>query len=166
MHPLHTAVAALTLTATAGVQAAPKDCLAPAEAEALVIVLLPNLATAIGQRCTATLPANATLRGGLAPLVARWRADAAGSAALAATAVGKLGGGGTEAADNAEALAMMSGSLTADVARSINPKTCVDVDRIVANLAPLPTRNLAGLFVSVFRAAGKGGITVCEAARP
>lgn len=167
------AIAAAALaSATLGEAAARDQCLTRAETTALVSVVLPDVATVLGARCAPSLPSDATLRAGLAPLVARWRLEATASRPLAAGALAKITGQRDGPVDGDAVLWAIGHKTRRDVIKSVSPATCVFADEMLTLLAPLPSVNLSGLAVLILRqiggAHGEGspGNGICPDGRP
>lgn len=163
-----TLAALLALATSTTAEAARRPCLPPAEAEALVTVLLPDFLTAVAKRCATALPANATLRGGLDPLVARWRGEATGLEASAAAAVTKMGGGEAGAIEPAALLTVLRSGLIDELVKDVKAADCPKIDRAITLAAPLPARNLAGLFIMAAQLGGgrTRDLDICRAPTP
>ena len=152
--------------ATAAQSATPR-CVPPAELEALAVVLLPDAVQAVGLKCATSLPATATLRSGLTPLVTRWREEAPAAMAGAAAAISRFGSAKISAADAPAMLTMMRGMMIDEMIDDVSPATCAKVERAITLAAPLPARNVAGLFVMAAQLGGRStrGIELCPEPR-
>lgn len=171
---------ALALVAQAGVAAAqppapPPACLAPAEFTALATYTLPGAVTAIAERCTTTLPADAFLRTGAGDLAARYRLSSeaawpgAKAAFLKVSAAVDPASAGLIGAMPDQALRGLVGSLfSGTIAAHVRLDDCGTIDRALALLAPLPpeaTAELIGVAVGLGTRGGPahiGQITICS----
>jgi hypothetical protein len=131
-----------------------KPCLTPGEAQALITAVMPDVFQQIGRTCSSALPENATLRGGLPPLMARYRAPADLAWPQALAALGKLGGKDVEGVDPRLLRPMMGPMMASAIVENIKPSDCPTIDRAVQLLSPLPPANTAGLVV-LFAELGK-----------
>lgn len=165
MHGLSMMMAGLALASAAGAEAANATCVPAAQAEALAIVLLPDAVDAVAQTCAATLPPTATLRAGVAPIVARWRAEGAAAMPDAAAAVSHFMDGALKGGDPAALLSLMRTTMIGSFVKDLKPGACADLDRAVALASPLPARNIAGLFVMLAQsgASGSSDLPICKA---
>lgn len=142
------ALLALTMTATT-VQAQPRPCITEAEGEALFQVMLPDVIREMGRVCTA-LPANSFLRQPSATFLARVQAGVAPATPAAQGGIRKLlGPQGAALADSPFAISTARAIFVPLAAQQIKPADCPGLDKIVTNLAPLPPRNLAAVFVAL-----------------
>ncbi|MEN2784897.1 hypothetical protein ACFOKI_15330 [Sphingomonas qilianensis] len=138
----------LSLAASTAQAAAP--CITQPEAESLVITLLPDLIEAAGQSCAASLPPEATLRMGLAPTIARYRAAAPAVLPQVTSAIAKLVGSNMAGIDPALLRPLISTVVAPLLATEIEAADCPQIDRAVTLLAPLPARSVAGIAVLLF----------------
>jgi hypothetical protein len=157
----------LALAATAAQGATP--CLSEPEAEGLVITLLPDMLDAVGTTCAPSLPSSATLRAGLVPMVARYRAEGLAAQPQASTAFAKLIGNDMQGLDPELMRPMITALIAPMLAKEIKPADCPKVERIVTLLGPLPARNLAGITVLLFTLGTQGKrdkppFTICPVA--
>lgn len=127
--------------------AATEPCLTTAEVETLGVALLPDLLEGVASSCAAALPPGATLRAGLPPLLARYRAAAFSATDGAARALGKAMQKELKGAPPAAALPLVRAVIAAELTKSLKPVDCPKYDRAIGLLAPLPPGNIAGLFV-------------------
>ena len=150
-------------------QAAVTPCLSEPEAEAVMVTVLPDIIDAVGKACSAALPPEATLRGGLATLVGRYRAEAPAAWPLAKGGLAKFMGDQLPGVDP-DVLRPLVGALIGPVvAKDIKPGDCPKVERVVGLLSPLPARNTAGIVVMLFTLGtqgkpGKAPFTICPVA--
>ncbi|MFC3580717.1 hypothetical protein [Sphingomonas hylomeconis] len=164
-HTIRTAASLwLALAATTAQAATP--CLTQPEAEGLVITLLPDMLDAVGQGCAASLPPEATLRAGLQPLVARYRADGPAVLPQTKTAFAKLIGQGVEGVDPDLMRPVITAMIAPMLAKEIKPADCPKVERMVTLIGPLPARNVAGIAVLLFTLGsdakpGRSPFTIC-----
>jgi hypothetical protein len=131
-------------------------CLSEPEAEALMITLLPDVINAAGTACAASLPPQATLRGGLPALIGRYRAEAPTVWPQARTALGKVMGEEMKGVDPELMRPLIGAMMAPMLAKEIKPADCPKVDRVVSLLSPLPARNTAGILVLLFTLGTQG----------
>ncbi|HEX4693747.1 hypothetical protein [Sphingomonas sp.] len=142
-----------------------KPCLTEAEAQAVFLAVAPDVMKAVAQKCEPSLPAAATLRGGLAAFLAPYDAAAAAAWPQAMPAIAKMAGPEAKGMDPALMKPMMGPMIGAMAGDAVKPKDCTTIDRAVTLLAPLPPANVAGLVVLAFSKAsakdGKAPFTIC-----
>jgi hypothetical protein len=164
-----TAVMWLGLTATAAqaAETAPPPCQTHAEANAFFTAVLPDILGGIGKTCSTVLPENATLRGGLPSLLARYQAPADAAWPPAMTVFAKIGGKELKGVDPKLLRPLIGPMMGNMIAEDVKPADCPKVDRIATLLAPLPSTNLAELVVlfAEFGTSGKkdSPFTICPA---
>ncbi len=140
---------AVTLSATAHAQQPARPCISEAEGEALFQVMLPDVIREMGRICAA-LPPRSFLRQPGAAFMARINAGVAPAMPAAQGGIRKLlGPQGAALADSQFAIPMARAVFVPLAAQAIKPADCPGLDRIVSNLAPLPPRNLAAVFVAL-----------------
>jgi hypothetical protein len=139
-------------TAQAATEAQP--CLTEAEAQSLITAVLPDVFQQVGRTCSSVLPENATLRGGLPPLVARYQAPADLAWPQALAAFGKIGGKDMAGIDPRLLRPMMGPMIAGAIAQDIKPRDCPTIDRAIGLMSPLPPANTAGLIVLIASVAG------------
>lgn len=161
------ATAAVIGTLAGTPAAAESACMTPGEARALIAGMMPDLLKATSDRCAATLPAEATLRGGLDPLLVRLRHEAAPSRLLAGVAATKMLGDTARDVSTGTKLAIIGEIFTKEITNTIKPQDCRTIDRAVALMAPLPLDNLAGLVVLMLQDQKPSAqFDICREARP
>lgn len=148
----HTVLAAaalwLGLFATTA-QAQQRACITDAEGEALFQVMLPDMIREMSRICV-NLPPRSFLRQPPAAFLSRIQAGVGPATAAAQGGIRKLlGPQGGALADSQFAIPMARAVFVPLVAQEIKPADCPGLDRIVGNLAPLPPRNLAAVFVAL-----------------
>lgn len=130
-------------------QAQQRACITEAEGEALFQVMLPDVIREMGRVCAA-LPAGSFLRQPGAAFMARVQAGVGPATPAAQGGVRKLlGPQGAALADSPFAIPTARAIFVPLMAQEIKPTDCPGLDRIVSNLAPLPPRNLAAVFVAL-----------------
>lgn len=139
-------------TAQAATEAQP--CLTEVEAQSLITAVLPDVFQQVGRACSNVLPENATLRGGLPPLVARYQAPADLAWPQAVAAFGKIGGKDMAGIDPRLLRPMMRPMIAGAIAQDIKPRDCSTIDRAIGLMSPLPPANTAGLIVLIASVAG------------
>jgi hypothetical protein len=142
------------MAATTAQAAEAQPCLTEAEAQSLITAVLPDVFQQVGRSCSAVLPENATLRGGLSPLVARYQAPADLAWPQAMAAFGKIGGKDMVGIDPKLLRPMMGPMIAGVIAQDIKPRDCATIDRAIGLMSPLPPANTAGLIVLLASVAG------------
>jgi hypothetical protein len=142
------AALALGLVATTA-QAQQRACITQDEGEALFQVMLPDVIREMGRVCVA-LPAGSFLRQPSATFMTRIQAGVGPATPAAQGGIRKLlGPQGAALADSPFAIPTARAIFVPMAAQEIKPADCPGLDRIVSNLAPLPPRNLAAVFVAL-----------------
>ncbi|APR53415.1 hypothetical protein CA238_03465 [Sphingomonas koreensis] len=142
--------AGLAASSAASGQSA-RPCLTGNEAEALFQVMLPDMIREMGRVCTA-LPANAFLRQPSAAFMARINAGVAPAMPAAQGGIRKLlGPDAGFIAESQFAIPAVRAIIAPAIAQEVKPADCPGLDKIVTNLAPLPPRNLAGVFAALLQ---------------
>jgi hypothetical protein len=170
------ALAAFALPTQAVAQKA-SECLSPVEAQSLLVVALPDIVSAISDKCKTVVGPKAYLTRSGADLVARYRASGTESWPAARKAISKMVGAEAkllEALPDEAMRGFFSAGVTAAVAGDIKPDTCGDIDRGISALAPLPPENIASLIGLILEmesrrkskdgAKAKGPLNICPAA--
>lgn len=127
-------------------------CVTEPEARALALAMSPSVLRQVADICARTLPPTAFLRASGREMLGRY--DAAGAAAMpaAGAALGRIMGPQAQAlADSGMLGPMMVGMIGPVIASDVKPESCPAVDRVLADLAPLPPANAAGLFVTILQ---------------
>jgi hypothetical protein len=176
MKMLIKAGAALALTSLPlAVQAqAQASCVSRAEATALFAYVLPEVTTAIRDKCTATLPPSSFLASGSPDLIGRFRANADGQWPLAKSAMLKMmaeeepdGARIMQAMPDEGLRALFNTAFTIGMTDMIKAKDCVTIDRFAQTLAPLPAPNMVELLILFFEMGSaqdkKSPIAICKA---
>jgi hypothetical protein len=146
-----------------------KPCLTEAEAQAVFLAVAPDVVRSVAQKCGPSLPAEATLKGGMSSFLAPYDAAAATSWPQAMPAIAKMAGPDMKGLDPAAMKPLIGPLIGGMAADKLTPKDCVTIDRVVTLLAPLPPANVAGLVVlaaSGTSKSGKAPFTICPAATP
>jgi hypothetical protein len=158
------------LAATTAQATEVKPCLTDAEAQAVFLAIAPDVIKSVAQKCTPSLPADATLNGGLAKFTAPFDAAAATAWPTALPAMGKMAGTDMKGIDPTALKPMMGPMVGAMAADKLKPADCTTIERAVTLLAPLPPANVAGLVVLLADAGMKGEkkppFTICPAVMP
>jgi hypothetical protein len=150
------------------VAATADTCLTRDEAKGLGLFILPDVIVALRDKCRAALPANAYLNG--AESSERFRSESMRRWPQARNAFEKMGGGGTPMLDilgDDAVRKLLSGTITAGIAKDVKPKSCAGADKMLSALAPLPVSNFDMLIDSFFLLGlgGKdekaGGFKIC-----
>ncbi|HEY0622105.1 hypothetical protein [Sphingomonas sp.] len=142
--------AGLAASSAASAQSA-RPCLTGNEAEALFQVMLPDMIREMGRVCS-TLPPQSFLRQPSAAFTARINAGVAPAMPAAQAGIRKLlGPEGQFIADSQFAIPAVRAIVAPAIAQEVKPADCPGLDKIVANLAPLPPRNLAAVFAALLQ---------------
>ena len=186
---LRTALAITLALVPSALRAAEPPCLTTAEFAALAGYALPSTIEAVTRRCSATLPADAFLRTGADPLVARYAQARPVAWPGAKAAFIKLGTGADAGAGKLMLLLpdqtlqqVVDGAIQAKIADAMPVDRCGAANRLLQLLAPLPPENTAELIAlavglgvgadkagapSTLASAGRlGKITVCPMEMP
>lgn len=147
-------------------------CVSQPEAEALIVSVAPELIADVGRICATSLPPNALLRQPGGPLIDRYRAEAELAWPQGRGAIAKVTGPDIASLLGGNlARPLLATLVTPVLTKSIEPRDCNALDRIVTLAQPLPPRNLAGLLVSVLqlvdarriKKGGKPTLPICQA---
>ena len=185
---LRSALAIALTLAPAALSAAEPPCLTTAEFAALAGYALPASIDGVAQRCNAVLPADAFLRTGSGPLVARYAQARPAAWPGAKAAFFKLGNLDPTAGRLLQLLPdealrqVVDAAIQAKVADSVPADRCGSANRLLQLLAPLPPENTAELIAlavglgagadkvaapaTVAHAGRLGKITVCSMEAP
>ncbi|QDX25403.1 hypothetical protein FPZ54_04760 [Sphingomonas suaedae] len=137
------------VAASTTAQAQTRPCLTDGEAEALFQVLLPDMVSEMGRVC-ATLPPSAFLRRPNPAFAARLQSGVTPALPAARSGIAKLLGPQMQGlAESQFVIPALKVLIVPVAAQQIEANDCPKLDKIVANLAPLPPRNLAGVFVGL-----------------
>lgn len=140
--------AALWMGAASQAAAQPAKCVAPADAEALIIIMMPDLIGQLNAKCHSTLPDTAFLKQGAMDYADKYRAEAEAAWPGAKRAVSVLGGDEIQPMlDTEMAKSMVPAMMAPIVIGELKTADCPMADRALALIEPLPPRNAAGLFI-------------------
>lgn len=159
--------AGLAASTAASAQSA-RPCLTDSEAEALFQVMLPDVMRELGRVC----PQQRFLRQPSAAFMARINAGVAPAMPAAQGGIRKLlGPEGQFIAESQLAIPAVRSIVVPAIAQQIQPADCPGLDKIVANLAPLPPRNLAAVFAALLQLSQNDEkraprLPICPMARP
>ncbi|MEM8918889.1 MAG: hypothetical protein AAGE37_08525 [Pseudomonadota bacterium] len=136
----------------AAVAAEKGSCVPPEKAEALITYLLPGSLKAVGTKCSATLPATASLLQVDSEQFARYQ-DASDQAwPDAQDVIGLLAGEDLpEGMDMNAFRPMIDAMIPAMVTQQLKPKDCPTIERVYNLLEPLPSANVASLTVMLIQ---------------
>jgi hypothetical protein len=159
-------LAALLLTlAPLAAQAAEPPCLTSAEFSALSVYALPSIITGTGERCAASLPADAWLKRNGGQLAARYASGKAAAWPQAKAAFFKFSAGTAngEATNMLKSLPdtslqpMLDALIAGMVGQQVPPERCGAISRLVQLLSPLPPENTAELIALAAGLGAKSG---------
>jgi len=141
------AVCLFAASTTAMAQTQERPCISPAQNEALVAYALPNLIGALETRCARSLPGTAFLGTRSTALQKKLEPQAERAWPRARDTAQKLAGTRLPVDSRFESVARaaLAPAAAAMIARSFDAERCRIADRLLAELAPLPPENLAGV---------------------
>ena len=145
------AVLAMTPMVASATAHAAAPCITSEEFGSLAQFAMPSIVEGARQRCLNTLPATAFLRTGAAAMEQRYRQGSAQAWPRAKAAFLKIGNTGKDTDLLFAAMPDSGLQSTIDtvvqglVVSQLPPDQCATVDRLLADLAPLPARNTADL---------------------
>lgn len=140
----------LALSAAVPPQSA-APCLTDPEAQAMVLVALPDILRETGQLCGARLPATSPIRQESA-LIGRYQAAADQSWPAARGAIVKLSDPAADILLQSDyARPLLTSIIVPLIVGRVATRDCGTIDRLVTNLAPLPPRNTASIVVTTLR---------------
>ncbi len=155
---------ATAATGAHAAQEAAKPCVPTVEAEALFLLIAPELLRSAGAGCAAVLPAGSLLRSPSPAFLAKYESEVDGAWPLAKEAIVKISGPEARAAMESEAAKPLVISMMAPLlVGKIKPADCGAIERVLGYLEPLPARSMSGLLVTIAEIAqrdkpkGQGG---------
>lgn len=141
------ALLALTACANAPAQGT-QACVTPAEAEALVLFVAPELIRQAGARCANALPPTALLRRSGGPFLSRYEAETDAAWPQAKAALSRLTAPqAIQLLDSAFAAPIVASLIAPMVVGNIDAADCPRIERAANLVQALPPRNVAGLIV-------------------
>ncbi len=141
------ALLALAACANAPAQGTPA-CVTPAEAEALVLFVAPELIRQAGARCANALPPTALLRRTGGPFLSRYEAETDAAWPQAKAALSRLTAPqAIQLLDSAFAAPIVASLIAPMVVGNIDAADCPRIERAANLVQALPPRNVAGLIV-------------------
>lgn len=158
------------LAAPAAQAATASACITRTEVHAMVGYFLPTLVRSAVTTCTPHLPADAYLVARAPNLAAELESGQDAAWPLAKAAFLKMGGGkdmGPVAKmPDAVLRPFVEAAIEGELAPSIKPETCADIDRVAATLEPMPAANTVNLITEILNLAGRkdNKIPVCQPA--
>lgn len=125
----------------------PRPCITPAENEALVAYVMPDLIDALESRCASSLPSRTFLGTRSAALQKKLEPQADRAWPRARNAAQRFAGTRLPADTRFESVAKaaLAPAAATLIARGFDGDQCRMADRLLAELAPLPPENLAGV---------------------
>ena len=135
---------AATALPTAAIAQTPRPCVSVAENESVVGYILPSLVDKLATRCGAASP---YLRANAPRLAAALQPGSEASWAAARVAAQRVSGQSIPSGGTAGRIAQaaLGPALAEGIAGGFETKNCGAVDRLMAQLAPLPTKNLTAV---------------------
>jgi len=136
-------------------------CMTRAEANALIIVAMPDAIEGTRNKCASTLPASSFLSSQGPALVSRYRQSGTGNLDLARAAFLKMAG--EDKSDEAKIFAAMpeealrgllGTAFAVAIANDVKVADCPNIDRFIAALSPLPPSNVAEIITGLIAIAG------------
>jgi hypothetical protein len=141
---------AMALAASAVAQTSGKPCLTSGEAQAIVMVSLPDSVVVLQSRCRPNLPATSPLVQSGAVVAARWRVEAETAVDDATRAIDKVSRLPLSSIIGADASRKSVQQL---ISREISTRlalgNCAAASEIVDGLSPLPARNVARIILGL-----------------
>lgn len=144
------AAAVLAIAAALATPAeAQRNCVTPAEAEALTLVALPEVMLEAGRVCAANLPATSLLRQPGSAFIAKFRTEADRAWPAARGAIAKVvDPSAAPLLESGYARPFLTSLLVPQLLGRVELRDCGTIDRLVKLLSPLPPRNVAGVVVT------------------
>lgn len=128
------------------------SCVPPEKAEALITYILPGSLKAVGTKCSATLPATASLLQVDSEQFARYQYASDQAWPDAQDVIGLLAGEKLPEGIDLNALKpMVDAMIPAMLIQEIKPKDCPTIERVYNLLEPLPSTNVASLTVMLIQ---------------
>lgn len=136
-----------TASTAAAAQTNARPCITPAENEAVVAYVLPDLIAALETRCARSLPAKSFLAARSDALERKLQPQADRAWPRARDAAQRFAGSNLPVDGRFEniAKAAIAPAAALAIARGFDAERCGIADRLLAELAPLPPANLAGV---------------------
>lgn len=124
------------------------SCVTPAEAEALVLFVAPELIRQAGARCATALPPGALIRRTSGPFIARYEAETANAWPQAKAALSRLTAPqAIQLLDSSFAAPLVASLIAPMVVGNVDAADCPRIERAATLVQALPPRNVAGLVV-------------------
>lgn len=137
------------LAAIASPAQAQRNCVTPAEAEALTLVALPEVILEAGRVCGPSLPATSLLRRPTGAFIAKFQAEADRAWPAARTAIAKVvDPSAAPLLESGYARPLLTSLIVPQLLGRVEARDCSTIDRLVRLLSPLPPRNVAGVVVT------------------
>jgi hypothetical protein len=155
--------------------ASAKPCLTSAEARSVIQAALPDVITAVADKCRQALPSGAFLTKSSTAMSTRYRVSSGASWPMARAAFLKLAGSSGDmlkSLPDEAAKGLITAGITAAMEDKIKPDQCPNIDRAMAALAPLPPENLADLTLALLDLSiakgetAKSPLSICPAPLP
>ena len=129
-----------------------RPCLTDPEAQAMVLVAMPDILRETGRLCAARLPVTSPIRQADGALVARYQAAADQAWPGARAAIVKLSDPTVDILLQSDyARPLLTSIIVPLIVGRIAIRDCGTIDRLVTNLAPLPPRNTAGIVITALQ---------------
>lgn len=143
-------------------------CVPPVQAEALITYILPKAVEAARSKCNLVLPAQSALMEENSERLINYRTASEAAWPKAREAVTTIAGEKLpDELDDSLLKPMADAIFTGMVSQEIKPKDCMLIDKIYADLAPMPSTNIASLLVTIIQASTKDGdktnLPICKA---
>ncbi len=140
---------ALMLALAAAPPQPARPCLTDTEAQAMVLVAMPDILRETGRLCAPRLPATSPIRQADGALVGRYQAAADQAWPGARAAIVKLSDPTVDILLQSDyARPLLTSIIVPLIVGRIAIGDCATIDRLVTNLAPLPPRNTAGIVIT------------------
>jgi hypothetical protein len=128
----------------------PAPCLSSDEAQALIIISLPDVVTSARARCRAALPETSALTQAGSIIAARWRVGAdlvAADANRAIDKISRLPMSTVFGATNAKK--MIPPIIAREIDRRLGASHCAVASELLDTISPLPARNVARALIAL-----------------
>ncbi|WP_375395837.1 hypothetical protein [uncultured Sphingomonas sp.] len=127
-------------------------CLTDPEAQAMVLVAMPDILRETGRLCAARLPEASPFRRADGALIGRYQSTADQAWPAARAAIVKLSDPAADILLQSDyARPLLTSIIVPLIVGRIAVRDCTTIDRLVTNLAPLPPRNIAGIVITTLQ---------------
>ncbi len=160
------ALALVALPNAAVAQVFKTQCVSRAEAEGLMRYALPEVVRSLSARCTAYLPATASLVQAGAVMAARYQPEADKAWPVAKSAFDTMSGIKMSAMlGDGATQKLINTTISSGLSEKVSPARCAGMDRIIDALQPLPPANMASVAAALVEMEAKpdSPVRICPA---